>query len=149
VPGETLSPGGVIGDSVIVGRVPEGADTSVAPAVEVIRAYYNAIAERNYRGAYRLWSNQGEGSGQRFEEFQRGYWQTRSVDVTIGTPGRVEGAAGSRYVDIPVTLRATMKDGSVEHYSGHYTLRRSVVTGATADQQAWRIYSAAITRRKM
>ena len=61
----------------------------------------------------------------------------------------IEGAAGSRYVEIPVRIAATLRDGSRESFSGHYVLRRSVVDGATAEQRAWRIYSAAIRRDQL
>ena len=55
-------------------------------------------------------------------------------------------AAGSRYVEIPVRITAVATDGGRRAFSGSYTLRRSVVDGATAEQRAWRIYSASIRR---
>jgi hypothetical protein len=58
----------------------------------------------------------------------------------------VEGAAGSRYVEIPVEITATLTDGTVQHFTGTFTLRRSVVPGATADQLAWSIYSAEVVQ---
>jgi hypothetical protein len=58
----------------------------------------------------------------------------------------VEGAAGSRYVTIPVTVRAETTTGREQRFVGSYTLRHSVVDGATPDQRQWRIYSASITR---
>ena len=61
--------------------------------------------------------------------------QTRS-------PGRIEGAAGSRYVTVPVTIQASHQDGSNHRYAGTYTLRRAVVDGASEEQRAWRIESA-------
>ena len=62
--------------------------------------------------------------------------------VQPGTPGRLDAAAGSRYVEVPVTVEAAQRDGSVRRYAGSYTLRRAVVDGATAEQRAWRIASA-------
>jgi len=47
----------------------------------------------------------------------------------------VEGAAGSRYVTIPVTVRAETTTGREQRFVGSYTLRRSVVDGATPDHR--------------
>jgi hypothetical protein len=55
---------------------------------------------------------------------------------------RVEGAAGSRFVEVPVGVEATTRDGKVRRYVGAYTMQRSVVDGATPEQRAWRIASA-------
>ena len=75
-------------------------------------------------------------------QFAGGFSDTAKVTVSTGEPGRVEGAAGSRYVTIPVAVEAVQADGSVRHYDGSYTLRRAVVDGATAEQRQWRISDA-------
>ena len=111
-------------------------------AVAVIRDYYVAIAAGDYARAYRYWAGGGEASGQTFEEFRRGLAGTASVRVEVGEPGRIEGAAGSRYIRIPVEVHATTRDGAAQCFQGSYTLRRAVVTGATEEQRRWRIYSA-------
>ena len=49
---------------------------------------------------------------------------------------------GSRYIEVPVSVEATSRDGKVRRFVGAYTLRRSVVDGATPEQRAWRIASA-------
>ncbi|HEY1141856.1 MAG TPA: hypothetical protein VGE88_16880, partial [Lysobacter sp.] len=67
---------------------------------------------------------------------------TTGVSVEIMAPGRVDAAAGSRYVEVPVALTATHADGRQQRFVGAYTLRRAVVDGATADQRAWRIGTA-------
>jgi hypothetical protein len=126
------------------------ADGSASPeespgrAADVVRAYYHAIDEGRYEDAYRAWSQDGRMSGQSFEEFQAGFASTASVQVEVGTPGRVEGAAGSRYVDVPVRIQARRTNGAREELAGTYTLRRSVVDGATPAQRAWHIEFARI-----
>ncbi len=112
--------------------------------MQVIRVYYQAINERDFERAYHQWGDGGANSNQTFDQFRRGYDQTDHVVVEIGQPGRIDAAAGSRYIEIPVTITATMKDGQVQHFSGSYTLRRSVVDGATPEQQTWRFYKAHI-----
>ena len=62
--------------------------------------------------------------------------------VDIGPPGQVDAGAGSRFIEVPVTLRAQQADGAFRHYEGRYVLRRAVADGASAAQRAWRIASA-------
>jgi hypothetical protein len=121
---------------------PMPAEPTPADAAAVVDAYYAAIAANQYPRAYALWSGGGQASGQTAQQFAGGFADTASVSVDVGTPGRVDAAAGSRYVEIPVTVTATRRDGSVHRYAGAYTLRRAVVDGATAEQRAWRIASA-------
>ncbi|HKQ57849.1 MAG TPA: hypothetical protein VJY35_08260 [Candidatus Eisenbacteria bacterium] len=139
---------------------PPGAGATQAPAdtatrapdtdeaASVVRAYYQAINERRYGDAYRLWASDGAASGKSLEAFQDGFGSTASVDVVLGTPGPIGAAAGSRYIEIPVRITAIATDGGREAFVGAYTLRRSVVDGATLEQRAWRIYSAQIRRER-
>jgi hypothetical protein len=115
-----------------------------AEAVAVVRAYYEAINAGDFSRAYRLWSDGGKASGQSPQQFADGFADTRAVSVEILPPGRIDPAAGSRYIEVPLALSATRADGSVRKYVGAYTLRRAVVDGATAEQRAWRIASADI-----
>lgn len=118
------------------------AEPSAADAASVVQSYYAAIAARQYPRAYALWSGGGQASGQSAQQFAGGFADTASVSADVGAPGRVDAAAGSRYVEIPVSVTATRRDGSVHRYVGAYTLRRAVVDGATDEQRAWRIASA-------
>lgn len=114
----------------------DGADAEEAAAV--IRAYYDAIDDGKYRQAYGYW----EDSEQTFEAFTAGFEETAGVSVEVARPGRVEAAAGSRYVDVPVSVHAVSVDGRRQAFRGTYVLRKSVVPGASAEQRTWRIYSA-------
>jgi hypothetical protein len=123
-------------------QVQAPAEPTPADAAAVVQAYYAAIAAHQYPRAYALWSGGGQASGQTAQQFAAGFADTASVSVDVGAPGRVDAAAGSRYVEVPVALSATRRDGSVHRYAGAYTLRRAVVDGATDEQRAWRIASA-------
>jgi len=103
---------------------------------KIIEQYYAAISARDYDAAYAMWGASGPPNQTR-EQFVAGFADTAKVAVHVGTPGRVEGAAGSRYVTVPVTVTATMRDGATQRFTGTYTLRQSVVEGG--DPQ-WRIY---------
>ena len=120
--------------------------TTLESPAAVIHEYYDAINARDYRRAYALWGDLGAGSPLTYEKFAAGFADTDSVHVEIGEPGRVEGAAGSRFVDVPVIIFATTKSGEHQRFEGRYTLRRSVVDGASPAQKRWHIYSAEIRR---
>ena len=111
-------------------------------ATAVIRTYYAAINAVDYARAYALWSDGGRASGQSPEQFAAGFGETSVVMVDIGVPGAVDAAAGSRYIEIPVSLRAQQSDGSSRRFEGRYVLRRAMVDGASDAQRAWRIASA-------
>jgi len=120
-------------------QTPEG-------AVEVIRAHYEAINARRFQDAYNNWDDGGKASGKTFVAFLNGYAQTDHVEVTTGPPSAIEGAAGSRYITVPVRITSRKRGGAQEEYAGSYTLRFSVVTGAKPAQRTWHIYSAKIDR---
>ncbi len=126
---------------------PQRGEDSAAEAVAVLRSYYDAISARAYERAYRQWGPSGP-PNQTVEDFARGFAETESVALTTGTPSRVEGAAGSRYVEIPVTITARTKAGENQRFEGSYTMRRVVVDGAPADERRWHIHRASISRQR-
>jgi hypothetical protein len=113
-------------------------------AVAVVRGYYAAINGGDFARAYVLWSDGGRASGQSPQQFADGFASTTGVAAEIMAPGRVDAATGSRYIEVPVALTATQRDGSQRRYVGAYVLRHAVVDGATPEQRAWRITSADI-----
>lgn len=117
------------------------AEPTAADATALLRQYFSALAARDFAKAHGLWSDEGRASGQTLDQFSASFTQAKSIDAQVGEPGVVEGAAGSRYVEIPVVLRITLADGSVRTQAGRVVLRRAVVDGASATQRAWRIAS--------
>lgn len=109
-------------------------------AADAIRVYYAAINARDYGTAYQSWDGDGERSGKSSAAFEAGFRDTKRSDVTIGTPGAIEGAAGSSYVTIPVTIRAEQIDGKQQRFAGSYVLRRS----NQERSQGWHLYSASL-----
>jgi hypothetical protein len=150
--GETIPP--LPGDGSVSGVMPPdpGAGDGELPlppgeptpqdAVAVVRDYYAAIDAHDYAHAYVLWSDGGRSSGKTPQQFADGFADTGNVSVQLDPPGRIDAAAGSRYIQVPVTITAAQRDGSTRRFTGTYTLRRAVVDGATAEQRAWRIASA-------
>jgi hypothetical protein len=129
---------GASGSSDTAATSREGATAAVA----VVKAYYDAINARDYPRAYRLWESDGRASGLSFDTFRQGFAETARVELTASDPGRVEGAAGSRYVVVPVEIVATQRDGTVRRFGGRYTLRRSVVPGT--NNPDWHLYTATL-----
>lgn len=119
---------------------------SAQVAADVLRRYYAAIDAGAYPVAFRLWGDEGRRSGQTEAAFAAGFAHTAHVEVDVGEPGRVEGAAGSRYVEIPVVVQATTDAGATQRFEGSYTMRRVVVDGATDAQRDWHIESAKLRR---
>ncbi|MET0655772.1 MAG: hypothetical protein ABWY94_09415, partial [Pseudoxanthomonas sp.] len=119
-------------------------DATATPAAarQVVIDYYAAIDAGEYAKAYALWSDKGAASGQTFEHFSGGYANTRSVQAVVGDPTDEEGAAGSRYIQVPVQLTARQRDGGERRYSGRFTLRAVVADGANEDQRRWHLASA-------
>ncbi len=138
-PGSTDSrpQGAVIGDI---------AEPGVDDAVTVVRDYYDAINRGAYDRAYALWSGRGSASGKSLQQFSDGFAETGRDSIDIKRPGRVDAAAGNRFVEIPVKVTAINRDQSRSTYSGIYVLRRSVVDGATPEERKWRIQSANMHR---
>lgn len=110
---------------------PTLADT-LDPAV-TLRAYLERARTHRATGDTLIWEPPAD-STTGFNAFTNG----TLVSFSIGTPGPIEGAAGSRYVTIPFT--AVITNGAT---SGEVlpkaTLRRAVVDGATDVQRRWRI----------
>lgn len=124
------------------GAAMTGAEPGVPGAVAVVRNYYAAINARDFNRAYVQWSDGGRSSGQSPDQFANGFSRTAGITAEIGEPGQVQGAAGSRLIEVPVSVISTRQDGDVRRYRGTYVLRQAVVDGASSEQRAWRIASA-------
>ena len=123
--------------------VPDGQAVSPSAAAAVVQRYYAAIDRGDFRTAFALWGNDGADSHQSFADFKRGFAATAKTSVKTGKPANGEGAAGSIYIDVPVTVHATLKDGTHQRFTGHYTLRRANdVPGSTAAERRWHLSSA-------
>lgn len=123
----------------------QSASSTAEDAVQLIRNYYRWINQKKYQGAFNIWEKREDGyavNGQSFDKFAGGFSDTASVSVEIGAPGEIEGAAGSNYIQIPVVISATSKDGSRQKFAGTYTMRSSNV----ADDKSWYINSAKVRK---
>ncbi|NIJ38072.1 hypothetical protein FHR22_002775 [Sphingopyxis panaciterrae] len=118
--------------------------TSKEAAAEVVKRYYSAIDARDFDTAWQQWGDDGPPRQTR-ETFRAGFARTQSTRVTIGAVTDGEGAAGSIFLTVPVTVDAVVDSGRHQKFRGHYILRRvNGVDGASASQLRWHIESAAL-----
>lgn len=126
--------------------VPAPDRRSPQAAVAVLRDYVRLIGERKFVEAHRLWTGDDLSDGAFSERFSR----FRTDRAEIGEPGRIEGAAGSSYIEIPITVAGTLASGEDFRQQGTVTLRRAnEVPGATPEQLQWRIYRTDLRPREV
>lgn len=114
-----------------------------AQAVATLRRYYDAINAHDFATAYAQWGSEGQASGKSLESFSQGFAHTLSASVTIGKANDVEGAAGSLYITVPVTVDARLDSGGHQRFTGSYVLRRvNNVDGASMESLQWHLQSA-------
>jgi hypothetical protein len=119
------------------------AEASVDAAVRVVRDYYGALGRHDYRAAHALWPR-----GPGIDESRRGYAHTKWTKVTPLPPFTTDGGAGSIYAEIRVKVDAASSDGTRQHFTGSYVLRRvNDVEGSTAAQRRWHIESGKLVKR--
>lgn len=108
-------------------------------AADVVQTFVALVEENRLRAALRLWDRGTAPTEARLAARLARY---RDLRANVGGPGRVEGAAGSRYVAVPIHVTARLKAGNRPVAgSGVVTLRRvGEVDGATAEQKRWHIY---------
>jgi len=135
------------------GRVLDDGDATSTPhafsgeaaaqeAVAVIGEYYAALDRGSFARAYRLWSQEGMASGQSLQQFADSFAGTATRRIEFMTPVRIDADAGSRYIEVPLAIEETGRDGRVYRYAGTYTLRRAADDDPDTGPRAWRISSA-------
>lgn len=135
--------------ALFAGQGPRMAGCTVEPtsgqaAADVVRRYYSAINARDYATAWSQWGDNGR-PGQTFKGFEQGFAKTRATRVTVGALPPAEGAAGSVYQTVPVTVEATTDAGARQRFAGSYVVRRvNGVDGASAAQLRWHLDSATL-----
>ncbi|NYT41236.1 MliC family protein [Sphingomonas sp. R-74633] len=112
-------------------------EDSAQGAANVVQTYYALLGEGKYGQAYALWGAGAAGMSR--EAFAASFAKYRDYHAEVGAPSAIEGAAGSRYVTVPVRAYGNLKAGGPFNMRGSVTLRRAVVDGATPEQRRWHI----------
>jgi hypothetical protein len=114
--------------------------TSAQGAADVVQTYYALIEGRRFDDAARLWWDRNRPSGMNPKHFVREFGSYREYRAQVGAPGRVSGAAGSAYVEVPVSIAARPRKGADQHFAATVLLRRvNGVSGAGRQARRWRI----------
>jgi hypothetical protein len=140
-------PGGLPDDRTPVSEGPID-PKSAQGAGQVLQRFGGLLEQRHFAEAYRLWSNGGRASGMTEAEFVAAYEKYAEIHSEVGAPDRMEGAAGSAYVDIPFRLYGKLRTDEPFNLVGPVTLRRvNDVPGSTAEQRQWHIYRSELQPR--
>lgn len=119
-------------EEAVPGRVADALSENGVSAANAVQAYFELLAAGRADEARRFRITD-DGN----DELAQQLAGRESRDIAAGPAGRVEGAAGSLYVNVPVSVRG---EGGAADRFGNVTLRRSNnVPGATAEQRSWRI----------
>lgn len=115
---------------------PAGAET----AVGVVRRFGDLLEQRQFAEARRMYAEDGAASGITDEQFAARFEDFATIDSAVEHPARIEGAAGSLYAQVQLTLTGELKSGEPYSRTGLVTLRRvNDVPGATEEQLQWHI----------
>ena len=116
-------------------------------ARNVLLEWARALERGDYARAYAQWGEAGAASGISRDDHAKQWSQFRSLTVSV-PEGVMEGAAGSSYYTVPVTIDAVRQDGDTTRLTGQVVLRRvNDVPGATAEQLRWHIMSSELKPR--
>ena len=112
-------------------------------AAQVVQGYYGLLEEKRYDEAQDLWNDQSAIGAEDDDVFARRFRGFSEVHANVGTPGAVEGAAGSLYVVVPVQVYGRIAANGKPWYAlRQVTLRRvNDVPGSTASERRWHIES--------
>lgn len=134
-PREPGTPGGFPDDRTPLSEAPFTA-TSAQGAADVMQHYYALIGQKRYAEALQLWGPAAEAA----TAFERSFGDKLEYHGLVGSPGEIEGAAGSLFVTVPIQVYGRLRDGRELHQLGKATLRRvNDVPGSTAVQRLWHI----------
>ena len=138
-PPEPGQPGGLPDDRSPVTEAPFTED-SAQGAANVVQTFFALVEAGRHEQAWQLWSASGKASGMSASDFAASFERYQEYHARVGAPGRIEGAAGSLYVEVPVQVYGRLKGGKQFNAAGKVQLRRTnEVPGAGAEQQQWRI----------
>jgi len=123
---------------------PPRAGTGARDAAQLVRTYFTLIHARRFAAARQMWGGNVVGS----RAFAGAFARYRDYRGLAGTPGPVEGAAGSSWVEVPVRIHGLRRSGAPFDARGTIVLRRvNDVPGSTAAQRRWHIERSSIEPR--
>lgn len=115
----------------------EPRSTTPAAARALVEAYAGLAEKGSFEDAAKLWTDRTAAA-----QFASSLEDYPNVRLTAGTPFDEEGAAGSIFIAVPLTLDLTLRSGSPYQMRCKATLRRvNDVPGSSDEQRRWHIES--------
>jgi hypothetical protein len=108
---------------------------SAEAAGQAVQHYGALIEQGRWTESWKLWADPLAA-----KQFDRNWRNDSEVHMEVGKPGGMEGAAGSSYINVPVTFYGKSKAGESFRRTATVTLRRvNDVPGSTEAQRRWHI----------
>lgn len=120
-------------------RLTAEAEKGEEGARNLLLAWAAAMEDRAFSAAYGLFGEFAERTGKSETEYEAAFADYRTVHVALGE-GAPEGAAGSIFYEVPVTLSGTLVNGGTYLREGRMILRRvNDVPGAQPAELRWHL----------
>jgi hypothetical protein len=104
----------------------------------MLRRYYGHIEAGRYAEAWAMRGGKRDGA----EAFARNFAAYGSYRVTVGEPSEPVSAGGWSFVEVPVMITGTLKNGKGFGSTGSVSLRRAAgAPEATRAQRDWHIFT--------
>lgn len=108
---------------------------SAKAAVELARSFAQLLNRRKFDEAYRLLGDRGP-ERSKFDQWFAPY---SNLDAAVGEAGDEEGAAGSVYVSVPLTIHGEFSDREVRRSATIILRRVNDIPGSTEAERHWHI----------
>lgn len=132
---EALNRAAQVGPAPNVRAQPSNGNASPA---DFVARYAGLLQAHKFDQAYSYLDPSMRLTKAQFEKRLSGY---KTIHSAVGKIGPVEGAAGSLYSSVQLTLTGEKADGTPYTLTGPVTLRRvNDVPGSTQEQRQWHIY---------
>jgi hypothetical protein len=111
---------------------------------QVAGKFADLLTQRRFGDAFDYVDGSAMGTGEK--AFEHRFADYKTIDAAVGKIGPTEGAAGSLYSTVQLTLSGNKNDGTPYAMTGPVTLRRvNDVPGSTAEQRQWHIVKMELT----
>lgn len=108
----------------------------------VLTHYFKAIGAGRFDDAYALWRPQSNQAPASAAELKSHYADISAIDVKITGKTHTEGAAGTVYATVPVTVSEQTRSGDKRTQTGQCVLARSNnVPGSAKQDRQWHLHS--------
>ena len=108
----------------------------------VLQQYFQAIGAGKFDAAYALWRAQSNQAPESAADLTTRYHGIASVQMKVTGDTHTEGAAGTLYTTVPLTITEHTSDGNDKSLTGECVLARSNnVPGSSDNARHWRLHA--------